>query len=108
MTLSLPDPIFIYFEISNGLDVARLDHCFMQDAVVVDERHTYRGLAAIQSWKREARKKFEYTVEPIKVSRNGDRITVVAHVVGNFPGSPVQLDHVFALAGDKIRLLEIR
>jgi hypothetical protein len=108
MTLSLPDSISIYFEISNGSDVARLDHCFMQDAVVIDERHTHRGLAAIQSWKREARKKFEYTVEPINVSRDGDRVTVAANVVGNFPGSPVQLDHVFELAGDKIRLLEIR
>ena len=80
----------------------------MQDAVVVDERQTYRGHDAIQSWRREAREKFEYTVEPVNVSRQGDRITVMANVVGNFPGSPVQLDHVFELAGDKIQSLEIR
>lgn len=108
MALSLPDPISAYFEFSNGSDTVRIDRCFMQDAVVVDERHTYRGHDAIQSWRREAREKFEYTVEPVNVSRQGDRITVLANVVGNFPGSPVQLDHVFELAGDKIQSLEIR
>ncbi|WP_081760349.1 nuclear transport factor 2 family protein [Bordetella petrii] len=108
MALSLPDPISAYFELSNGSDTVRVDYCFTQDAVVVDERRTHRGHEAIQSWKREARKKFEYTVEPVNVSREGDRITVLANVVGNFPGSPVQLDHVFELADDKIKSLEIR
>lgn len=108
MTLSLPDPISSYFELSNGSDTVRIDRCFTQNAFVVDERHTHRGLAAIQSWMREARKKFEYTVEPINVSRDDDRVTVATNVVGNFPGSPVQLDHVFELTGDKIRSLEIR
>lgn len=32
---------------------------------------------------------------------------VAAKVVGNFPGSPVQLDYVFDLEGDKIRSLKI-
>lgn len=108
MTPSLPDPVSSYFELSNGSGTVRIDRCFTQDAVVVDERHTHRGHDAIQSWKREARKKFQYTVEPFSVSQDGDRITVTANLVGNFPGSPVQLDHVFELAGDKIKSLEIR
>jgi len=40
MALSLSDPISAYFEFSNGSDTVRIDRCFMQDAVVVDERHT--------------------------------------------------------------------
>lgn len=107
MTLSLPDPISTYFEISNGSDIAQIAHCFTPDAVVVDEGRTYRGHDAIQSWQREARKKFEYTVEPVSVSQDGDRLKVTTNVVGNFAGSPAQLDHVFARAEDKIRSLEI-
>jgi hypothetical protein len=38
----------------------------------------------------------------------GDGKTVVtAKVSGNFPGSPLNLDHVFELHGDKIASLEI-
>jgi hypothetical protein len=107
MNLSLPNSISTYFEVSNGSDVVHLTRCFTHDAVVSDESRTYRGHDAIQSWKREARKKFEYTVEPVSLSRDGDRLTITANVVGNFPGSPVQLDHVFDLAGDKIKSLEI-
>ncbi|WP_175883358.1 nuclear transport factor 2 family protein [Burkholderia sp. BCC0044] len=107
MTLLLPDPINAYFEFSNGSDTRRAEHCFTPEAVVVDEGRTYRGHDAIESWKRESRKQFEFTVEPVAVSRDGDRVTVRARVVGNFPGSPVLLDHVFDLAGDEITSLEI-
>jgi hypothetical protein len=104
---SLPDSISIYFEISNGLDTSRITRCFAHEAVVVDEGRTHRGHGAIQSWQCEARKKFEYTVQPVSVSRDGDQLIVTARVLGNFPGSPAQLDHVFVLAGDKIQSLEI-
>ncbi|WP_418648302.1 nuclear transport factor 2 family protein [Thauera butanivorans] len=107
MTLSLPDPVSTYFEVSNGSDIARLTRCFAPDAVVVDEGRTYRGHDAIQSWQREAQKKFQYTVEPVSISRDGYRLTVTAQVAGNFPGSPARLDHVFVLAGDRIASLEI-
>ncbi|MBR8272274.1 nuclear transport factor 2 family protein [Burkholderia cenocepacia] len=107
MTLLLPDPIHAYFEFSNGADTRRAAHCFTPDAVVVDEGRTHRGHDAIESWKRASREQFEFAVEPVTVSRDGDRVTVKARVDGNFPGSPVQLDHVFDLAGDKIRSLEI-
>lgn len=107
MPLSLPISVSTYFEISNGADDARIAHCFAQDAVVADEGRTHQGLDAIRSWLREARKKFEYAVEPASVSREGDRLTVRANVVGNFPGSPIQLDHVFELSGDRIQSLKI-
>lgn len=107
MPLSLPDPISAYFELSNGSDITEVARCFTLDAVVLDEGQTHQGHDAIQSWKLEAKKRFEYTVEPVSVSRDGDRLNVTANVVGNFPGSPVQLDHVFGLAGDKIKSLEI-
>ncbi|TFL11296.1 nuclear transport factor 2 family protein [Pusillimonas caeni] len=107
MSLSLPDPVSAYFDISNGSDITRLARCFTRDAVVVDEGRTYHGHDAIHLWQREARAKFEYIVEPVSASRDGDRLTVTANVVGNFPGSPVRLDHVFDLEADKIKSLRI-
>ena len=107
MPLPLPAPVAVYFEISNGSDISRVSHCFASDAIVMDEGRTHRGHAAIQAWQRDAQKAFRYTVEPVSVSRKGDRLKVVTHVVGNFPGSPVQLDQVFDLEGGKIRSLEI-
>ncbi|MBR8128420.1 nuclear transport factor 2 family protein [Burkholderia ambifaria] len=107
MSFSLPDPVAAYFKITNGEDVTHIVRVFSQDAFVLDEGRTDRGHGAIESWRREARKKYEYTVEPVSASQEGDRLTVTANVVGNFPGSPVQLDHVFSLEGDQIKSLEI-
>jgi hypothetical protein len=36
------------------------------------------------------------------------RIVVIATVSGNFPNSPLNLEHIFLLEGDKIASLEIR
>jgi hypothetical protein len=38
----------------------------------------------------------------------GDLVTVRARLTGEFPGSPVELDHIFKLSGNKIASLEIR
>ncbi|CAM4038463.1 nuclear transport factor 2 family protein [Bordetella muralis] len=108
MSLSLPSSISTYFEISNGSDIAQIGDCFTQDAVVVDEGQTYQGPVAIERWTLDAQKKYEYTVEPVSVTRNGNNhLSVIANVVGNFPGSPIRLDHLFDLAGDKIQSLKI-
>ncbi len=107
MTLSIPEPIALYFAVSNGADDTSLLQCFAADAVVRDEAQTHRGHQAILAWLRAARKKFEYRVEPLEVSQDGGHVTVGTRVEGNFPGSPVQLNHVFRLKDNKIRSLEI-
>jgi hypothetical protein len=49
-----------------------------------------------------------HTVEPLSaVERNGNTV-VTGKVSGNFPNSPVTLEHSFRLEGDKIASLEIR
>ncbi|QBK05036.1 nuclear transport factor 2 family protein [Hylemonella gracilis] len=113
MTLSafalptLPAPLGLYFEISNGADDARLVDCFAADAVVRDESQTHHGPKAIQGWLREARRKYQHHVEPLSLTRDGARVTVAGKVSGNFPGSPLKLNHVFDLRDDKIQSLEI-
>ena len=107
MTLQLPDAIALYFTVSNGADAADLAQCFADDAVVLDEGQTHQGHEAIVTWMRRTRSKFHYTVEPQKVSQEGGRVRVAATVAGDFPGSPVQLEHVFGLQGSRIQSLEI-
>ena len=84
-----------------------LTQCFADDGVVLDEDQTHQGHEAIVTWMRRTRSKFEYVVEPQKVSQEGERVTVAATVGGDFPGSPVQLDHVFGLQGSRIKSLEV-
>lgn len=107
MTIPLHKPIAAYFDVSNGAPVDRIRDCFTPDAVVLDEKKTHKGYEAIESWLKEARGKFEYSVEPMSVRQDGARVTVPAKITGNFPGSPIMLDHIFLLSGEKIQSLEI-
>ena len=107
MNIRLPDSIATFFEVSNGAEISALRHCFTETAVVRDEGHTHEGHEAIQTWLFEAQRKYAYSVEPIDFAREGPMVKVCARVAGNFPGSPVQLEQVFRVAGGKIRSLEI-
>ena len=107
MSLSLPNAITTYFNISNGADDSKLTDCFAPDARVFDEGETHRGHTAIQAWMRATRAKIKYSVEPVSVSQQDNTLVVTATVTGNFPGSPVQLDHTFELADAQIQSLEI-
>jgi hypothetical protein len=107
MNLQLPEAVNTYFAISNGDDPARLATCFHADATVIDEKRTHQGIEAIVAWQRDARQAFSYRVEPVDASQRGERLSVTARIVGDFPGSPVLLKHLFALTDGQIRSLEI-
>lgn len=106
MPISLPKPIADYFA-ADAADGAAVVRCFAADAVVVDEKQTHRGREAIARWKAEASSKYDYVAEPAAVDMQGDRITVTAHLTGNFPGSPLDLRYAFTLVGSEIARLEI-
>jgi hypothetical protein len=103
---SLPKPIAAYFTADKG-DAEAVGQCFTEDAVVKDEGHTYKGRAAIKKWKTDTSAKYEYTSEPLACEEKDGQTVVTSHLVGNFPGSPVDLRHFFKLEGDKIAALEI-
>ena len=105
-SLSLPKPIAAYFSADKG-DAKALSECFTENAVVKDEGHTYKGRAAIKEWKTDASAKYQYTCEPIACEEKEGKTVVTSHLVGNFPGSPVDLRFFFKLEGDKIASLEI-
>jgi hypothetical protein len=83
MSLAFPGPVAAYFEAEKAADAQALARCFAEDGVVRDEGGTS------------------------VVTRNGE-IVVTGRVSGNFPGSPVNLEHAFRVHGDKIASLEIR
>ena len=105
-SLNLPKPIAAYF-IADDVDGEAVSQCFTESAVVKDEGHTHKGRAAIKAWKTDASAKYEYTSEPIACEEKDGKTIVTCHLVGNFPGSPVDLRFFFKLEGDKIKSLEV-
>jgi ketosteroid isomerase-like protein len=104
----LPTPIAIYIAAENRGDAEALAQCFAGHAVVRDEGQTIKGLAAIKQWKIETKKKYQHTIEPLASTQQDDKIIVTNRLTGNFPGSPIELEFVFTLDGDKIISLEIQ
>lgn len=107
MNSPLPDSISSFFKISNGAEDSALPQCFSEHAVVNDENREYHGHEAIRAWLREARRKFTFTVEPLHVEQRHATVKVNARVAGDFPGSPVELEHVFRLSAGRIDFLKI-
>jgi hypothetical protein len=107
MPINLPKPVAAYFAAEKAQDAGALARCFATDGVVRDEGGTFTGTAAIERWNAAARAKYHHTVEPLSVTERDGGIVVLGRVAGQFPGSPVDLQHVFGLDGEKIASLEI-
>ena len=108
MTVDLPTPIAIYIAAENRGDTEALAQCFAENAVVRDEGQTVEGLAAIQRWNTETKRKYRHTIEPLASSQKDDKTIVTNRLTGSFPGSPIEVQFIFGLDGDKIGTLEIR
>jgi hypothetical protein len=104
---NLPKPIALYVSAENSGDPNLFDQCFAENAIVSDENETHEGSAAIKKWKAETKKKYQHIVNPLRMAEQGGKFVVTNRLTGNFPGSPIELDFVFTLAGDKITSLEI-
>src|SRR5260221_4549210 len=96
MSIDMPKPVAAYF--SADADKVNRDavaQCFTENAVVKDEGHTYTGRAAIKQWKESSSTKFQYTSEPFASKVRDGKTVITSHLVGNFPGSPVNLRYLF-------------
>jgi hypothetical protein len=105
-TQMLPEPIAAYFAADHQNSEA-LARCFTAQAIVKDEGHTHTGLAAIKAWKAAASAQYTYTTQPFALQQQDGFQLVDSHVVGNFPGSPVDLRYRFRLERGLIASLEI-
>jgi SnoaL-like domain len=108
MSVQLPKSVDSYLVSENTNDIEALSACFTADAIVRDEGRTIEGLAAIKEWKVASKKKYQHTVEVIDTAEKDGKTIVTARVAGNFSGSPVKLQYIFGLDGDRIASLEIR
>ncbi|MFB0874497.1 MULTISPECIES: nuclear transport factor 2 family protein [unclassified Sphingobium] len=105
--IELPSAIAAYFGADKG-DPDAVAACFTDDALVTDEKKEHRGKDAIRAWKAESTSAYTYTTEPFDIAVADGKTIVTSHLVGNFPGSPIDLRYFFRLEGDKIAELEIK
>jgi len=108
MSFELPRPVAAYFAAESRNDAQALAQCFTASAIVRDEGRIIEGVDAIKQWNRTAKEKYQHSVQPIKAFDRDGRTVVIGKVSGNFPNSPLNLEHIFELEGGKIALLEIR
>ncbi len=107
MTIKLPNAIADYFSADKKANAKAVSECFTPDATVFDEGNTYAGRDAIRQWIANAYTQYTYKIEPFDISEKDGRTVVSSHLVGDFPGSPVDLRYFFVLKGDRIAELEI-
>ncbi len=107
MTVRLPKSLAAYFAAANTDDADRVAACFAANAVVRDEGRDIRGRGAVRAWAEATRRKYRFHAEALTVEEAADHTVVTAHLIGDFPGSPVDLRYRFKLAGPEIIALEI-
>jgi len=108
MPLDVPEPVAKYLASEEAKDADALSRCFTEHGAVHDEGQDYHGCDSIRQWKQAADAKYRYVLQAVRVQTFGDSVTVRARLTGEFPGSPVELEHIFKLSGAKIASLEIR
>lgn len=106
--LPLPAPVALYLQQENTDDVGAVEQVFAPDAEVRDEGATIRGWDAIRAWKRSAKERYRYRIEPLSAAWHDDALHLRVRVAGDFPGSPADLDYAITLADGRIATLEIR
>ena len=108
MPSQLPAFLQRYLAADSTRDLDAFVDCFAPEAVVRDERRSHTGHAAIRDWKAHADATVPYRLTPLGLTRQGIQWKLLAQVSGEFPGSPIELMHVFESSGDRITSLEIR
>jgi hypothetical protein len=103
----LSSTLKIYFSATNRRDIDAMIAAFADDAIVNDEGHEHRGLAAIRAWMKETIERYDFNAEPASVARSHEQTAVSVVLSGKFPGSPVTVTYWFKLDGQKIVRLEI-
>jgi hypothetical protein len=106
--MQLPPLVTDFVKAKNSRDSNAVVACFAQDALVHDEGHEMRGLPAIKEWSVQSFEKYQYDIAPTGIGKTGENTVLTATLTGNFPGSPVSLDFIFTISGEKIAALSIQ
>ena len=105
--VELARPISAFFEATNQHNADAVAGCFTADARVHDENADHRGKVEIREWAEGTYRKYDHTLTPKDVRGDGEARVVTTGVAGTFPGSPIELEFRFAVAGDLIAELVI-
>lgn len=104
----LPAVITTYLAAHQARDLGPALACYTEDAVTVDEGHTYRGRQEIRDWLAGAATEYTYTTELIAAERvDADHYVATHHLEGDFPGGAVDLRFRFTLRDNRIAELVI-
>jgi hypothetical protein len=105
---STPGVVTAYFEADARRAIDVIVSLFTDDAVVVDERQTWRGLAEIRAWQEGPASRYVYSTEVTAIERDDDgRYRATGRLEGNFPGGTADLTWSFTISGGLIGRLEI-
>jgi hypothetical protein len=108
MTVEIPHPVTRYFEADAARDIEAIVSLFTDDAVVLDEAQTWRGVDEIRAWQHGPASRYRYTTEVAEIVRTGeDRYRATGRLEGNFPGGTANLNWDFTVAGEHISRLAI-
>jgi uncharacterized protein (TIGR02246 family) len=106
--MAVPEVVTRYFEADARRDIDAVVALFADDAVVVDEGETWRGIDEIRAWRDGPASKYEYTTEVFDTEPTGeDGYVVTGRLEGNFPGGTADVTWRFTVDGDRISHLRI-
>lgn len=105
--LKLPQPIAAYYHACDVLDSTLLADCFAKDSLLVDEDQEYHGPEAVSEHILEENRNAKVKTDITACTKKSGKTVVTATISGNFDGSPLPLDFIFTLNGDKIKALTI-
>ena len=108
MSAVLPEVISRYFELDADRDDEAIILLFTDDATVIDENESHRGVEQIRAWRAGPVQKYTYTTELFSSDAVAtDRYIVSGRLTGNFPGGIVHLTWDFTIADGRITQLVI-
>lgn len=102
----VPEVVTAHLAAHEAGDAERELACYAEDAVVVDDGKTHRGLSEIRDWL-TASKGYTYTVELLSVRPDNGHWTAVQRLEGDFSGGVVDLRYRYSVDGDRITELMI-
>ena len=108
MSTTLTPLLASYVASMNANDSAAFSANFATDAIVHDEGHEHRGIAAIKAWIEEAHRKYQPTLEVTGVTESGGETVLTGLVSGTFDGSPLELHHHLTIESNRIIALSIK
>jgi hypothetical protein len=105
--IKLPEPVAAYYHACDVFDGTLLADCFAKDSLLVDEGQEYHGPQAVSEHILEANRNAKIKTDITACMAKNSITVVTATISGNFDGSPLPLDFIFTLNGDKIKALTI-